>query len=207
MGACSGYGTYVSTDWKKGINEIIEDAEAMYGSQEGYSGAENSCNFYYEGSHLEFGKKTKKAEKDLSAFIESRLDRLGSGEGEVIKVGEEGAVICSTEIVEQHGIARFDRGYYLSKMKKEPALLLKIDIHVTGGVRVISGGKVSELKEEVHKLLRNEKYENEYYILTKNKLYLCSGKSVFKKQTKMKTNDKVLVLPQYKFVYYGWYRE
>ena len=41
----------------------------------------------------------------------------------------------------------------------------------------------------------------------KVKTYLCTGKIKQQKATKRETDDKVLVLPFYKYVYYGWFRE
>lgn len=209
MGACSGSGCFVSTDWKTGIREIQRDAEDMYGEQDGYSGAPNSCEFIYKGEYFELGKNTKKATEQLNAFIDSRLDCLGTGDGEVIKVGIDGYVIINTVFKEVFGYAPFDRYYFLQKMGREPALLLKENPYKASTMNfvIVEGGTISELKKSAHKLMRQEKYSCNYYILSKNHLYFCTKEEVKKEKTSRKTNEKYLVLPLYKFIYYGWYRE
>ena len=98
MGACNGGGTFIDSNWRRGIALVQEEAERENGHRDGYSGAPNSCHFSYYGQNLEFGKNTKKAQKDLDAFIDKRMDVLGSGEGEIICVGIEYYGIISTDI-------------------------------------------------------------------------------------------------------------
>lgn len=209
MGACSGSGSFVNTSWRRGIEEIQRLAEEEYGTQEGYSGAENSCEFRYLGEYFEYGKDTKKAKKDLNKFVESRLDRLGSGDGEVISVGSVGAVIYNTVIKEVNGQGPFDTRWYLKNRKKGPAVCIKEIITPTGYQKysVVAEGTVAELKKKVHKYLRDDGYTFDYYILNTNKLYLCTGEFVKVEKTKRTTNEKYLVLPLYRYVYYGWFRE
>ena len=203
MGACSGSGYFIDSSWRRGINAVQDDAEREYGHQEGYSGAPNSCYFRYLGEKLEFGKNTKKATEDLNKFIHSRLDRLGTGEGEIIATNLEYYGIISTDIQEV-SYTHFDSRSYLRAMKKGPAVLLKNN---EGYLQKVSEGTIADLKKEAHLELRRNKYEYDYYIVGKTKTYLCTGKVKQQKKTQRVTDDKVMVLPFYKFVYYGWYRE
>lgn len=206
MGACSGGGTFIDSSWRRGIEIIQEEAEREYGHREGYSGAPNSCNFFFAGEKPEFAKDTKKAKKDLNDFIDKHMDRLGTGEGEVISLGIEYYGIISTEITEEIW-AGFDSRYYLKSAKKGPAVLLMPYDRSNSHLRIIAEGTVADLKKIVHKELRNKKYETNFYIVSKTKTYLCTGKIKQQKKTQRQTDDKVLVLPFYKFMYYGWYRE
>lgn len=206
MGACNGGGTFIDSNWRRGIVLVQEEAEREYGHQEGYSGAANSCDFSYIGQKLEFGKNTKKAQKDLDAFIDKRMDMLGSGDGEIICIGIEYYGVISTEISETDW-APFDSRYYLKSMKKGPAVLVEPYDYSYNYMRVIAEGTVADLKKRAHAELRKNKYDKDLYIIGKTKTYRCKGKIKQQKVTKRKTDDKVLVLPFYKFVYYGWYRE
>ena len=206
MGACSGSGSFVDSSWRRGMRLIQEEAEREYGHQEGYSGAPNSCDFFYKGEKFEFGKDTKKARKELNDFVRLRLDNLGTGDGEIISVGVEYYGIISTEIVEENWVS-FDSRYYLKNAKKGPAVLLKPYSFGDNYMKVVAEGTVADLKKIAHSELRKEKYETDYYIVSKTKTYLCTAKIKQQKKTQKQTDDKVMVLPFYKFIYYGWYRE
>lgn len=206
MGACSGSGSFVDSSWRRGIGLIQEEAEREYGHREGYSGAANSCSFRYLGEKLEFAKDTKKAQKDLNEFIRMRMDNLGNGDGEVISLGVECYGIISTEIKEENWVT-FDSRYYLKSAKKGPAVLVQPMDGRSGYMRVIAEGTVADLKKTAHSELRRNKYETDYYIVSRSKVYLCTGKIKQQKKTQRQTDDKVMVLPFYKFIYYGWYRE
>ena len=206
MGACNGGGTFIDSNWRRGIALVQEEAEREYGHRDGYSGAPNSCRFMYFGEKFEYGKNTKKAQKDLNDFIDKRMDMLGSGDGEIICIGIEYYGIISTEISETDW-APFDSRYYLKSMKKGPAVLLEPYDYVGQGMLVIAEGTIADLKKVAHKELRRSKYDKDLYIVGKTKNYVCSGKIKQQKVTKRETDDKVLVLPFYKYLYYGWYRE
>ena len=149
MGACSGGGTFIDSSWRRGIEIIQDEAEREYGHQEGYSGAPNSCNFFFVGEKFELGKDTKKAQKDLNDFIDKRMDRLGTGEGEIISLGIEYYGIISTEIIEEIFV-NFDSRYYLKKAKKGLAVLLMPYDRSNSYMKVIAEGTVADLKKIVH---------------------------------------------------------
>lgn len=195
MGGCSGGGSFKSTDWREGINKIIEEAEDYYGHQEGYSGAANSCEFRY------LGDKSKLSKKELEKYIDGRMDMLGNGDGEVVNVGIVGYYVIKTK-VEPARYLGFDTREVTRGMQR-PAILVE-ERH--GYPRKIAEGTQAELKQKVHQLLRSCNYNKTYYILTRKASYLCSGDIKEYKTTKQKTTDKQLVLPVYKFEYYGWYR-
>ena len=206
MGTCSGGGSFIDSSWRRGIELIQQQAEEEYGHQEGYSGAPNSCNFRYYGEKFEFGKNTKKAQEEFRKFRELRMDNLGTGCGEIISVGIEYYGVISTEIKEEQWVT-FDSRYYLREARKGPAVLLKPYDFSSTRMKIVAEGTVADLKKIVHFELRKNKYEQEYYIVSKTKNYLCTGKIKQQKTTQRQTDDKVLVLPFYKFIYYGWYRE
>lgn len=207
MGACNGGGFFVDSDWRRGISIVQKEAEREHGVEDGYSGAANSCSFRYVGQKLEFAKKTKTAEKELYKYIDERMENhLGSGDGEIIKLDVEYYGIITTEIVEEI-YTHFDSRYYLKLMKKGPAILIEPYDYDGSYYRIIAEGTVADLKKKAHAELRKSKYDKDLYIVGKTKTYLCTGKIKQQKATKRETDDKVLVLPFYKYVYYGWFRE
>ena len=104
MGACSVSGKFKDYNWEHGIRLIQEEAEAYYGHQDGYSGAENCCSFSFGGSCADMSKK------DLDKFIDKRLDELYKGHGEVLKGKIVEYAIIETEIVETLFLSFDSRG-------------------------------------------------------------------------------------------------
>lgn len=196
MGACNGGGSFEAFDWREGIRNIQDEAESYYGHQEGYSGAANSCSFSYGGD------KRGLTKKQLDKFIDERMENLGTGDGEVVKVDISGYGIIKTQ-VQPAGFLRFDTRELMRGLKR-PAILIE-DAGYTQ--RKIAEGTQAELKRKVDSLLRSCNYSKTYYILTRKDSYICSGNIKNVKKTTQKTTEKQLVLPLYKFVYYGWYRE
>ena len=194
MGACDVSGKFKDYSWKRGIRQIQDDAEAYYGHQEGYSGAENCCSFSFGGSCADMSKK------ELDKFIDKRMDELYKGHGEVLKGKIVEYAIIETEIVETLFLS-FDSRSYLRNMKKGPALLVKL--LENGYPRLMKEGTVADLKKYAHRLLREDKYNYEYFIIGKTKTYSCRGKVKYQKLTKKQTDEKHLVLPVYEFYYYG----
>lgn len=199
MGGHAGSGFYYNTNWKAGINKLQAEAEKYYGSQDGYSGGANSCSFVYMGEYPNF------KEKDISNFIKKQLDLLSNGEGGVIQVGIHSYGVFSTSVTEVEYLP-FDSKFILKRMTKGPAALVQCD-KFSNKPYIVKEGTVVELKKKVHTFLRNNKYENNFYIVGKNKSFICTGQYKEVKKTKRITNDKIMVLPFYKFVYFGWYRE
>lgn len=196
MGACDVGGTFKAYDWRSGIQRVIEDAEAYYGHQEGYSGAANSCSFSYKGD------KSSLTKKELNAYIDSRMDNLGKRDGEVILVGIEGYDIIKTEYVPQ----TVDDPLFIKRLfvgQKGPALLLVYDWR-SNNYKIERAGTIAEMKALAHIRLRSENYEKNYTILTKKGKIVCKGVVTNVKKTTRKTDEKNLILPIYKYMYYGW---
>lgn len=207
MGATSSYDFYVDVDWKRGIYNVHIGHYDSYKYNNRISSCWNNCSFSYKGKYFDLGKDTNKSREELMDFMSSRLEKLRNGEGEVIAVGQEGFLIYSTEIEEYTRPAPFDRQFYYKRRKFGTAVLIKEEKKNYGytDYTVISEGSLAELKSKVHSLLREDKYAYKYYIVTKDKLYICKGKYVERKKTTRQTSDKYLVLPLYKFFCYGWY--
>ena len=196
MGACSISGSFVDSDWKKGMNRVQDEDEQYYGYQDGYSGASNSCSFCFRDVSVK--------EKDIQKYIKDRLEVLGSGDGEVIPLGIESYAVCSAVIFECP-YPPFDSRSYLRGCK-EPAVLLKLNRRrgATNFYKEISAGTVSDLKKQAQMLLYKDKFETDYYIVGRSKTYKCTEKRVIYKKTNKKSTNEILVVPLYKFLYYGW---
>lgn len=202
MGACSGSGTFVSIDYNSGIREIQQADEEYYGSQDGYSGATNSCDFRYKGDYSD----KFKSNSEIRQFIEKRLESLSNGNGEIVCIGIDSYIIYTTRIAETDYAEFIDTGSVYKNRKKGPAVLIKYDPSVKYPITVAEG-TISELKKLVHTELRDCKYQYDYYIVGKTKLYYCSYNAKKQRTTQRKTDDKTLVLPVYEYLYYGWFRE
>ena len=222
MGACSVGGSFYSTDWRSGvgcrfgkdretgkivskeltgmsgIDAIVEEARIEYGDDP-YSGTVATCSFRY------IGDISYKKEKEIDKYINERMDDIDKRAGEVAKVATMGYIICNTNISEiKYGLP-FDSRYYLRQARKGPAVL--VEERGNGYFRVVEEGTVAELKKAAHQLLRQNNYGTYYYLVGKNTSYFCTYKGKFQAKTTRKSDDKNLVLPVNKYVYYGWAAE
>lgn len=220
MGACGISGTFYSTDWHCGIGPrfsysyrtreeifdevrgsgifyIKEEASRMYGDDP-YSGSAATVDFYLNKEDL-----SKKDEDFIEAYMKNRMGKLGKRDGEVVKIGESGFLICTPKI-EPISRCNFDSLYYLRNMKKGPAVLLE---EYMGQLRVVQEGTVADLKKEAIACMLYHKFNREYYIIGRSNNYLCTCEPKYQKKTTRKSNDKTVVLPVYKWLYYGWAAE
>lgn len=198
MGAVSVGGQFKGYDWATGIRAIQEEAAAEYGHQDGYSGAENSCNFSYAGdkSHL------KKSE--LNKFINDRLESLYKRSGEVICIGIDEYHIISTRYEEQKNTFRHSEFEETRKLAKSKYAVIILSGRWGEDCECIfKGTTLSECKNFVHKWLRNNYYKTTAYIVGNKKVIRCDGDVKRCKKTKRVSDDKILVLPVKKFAYYG----
>ena len=108
MGAYNIEGTYVSTDWKTGIEEVQKAYTEEYGYQEGYRGGPNCVSFTYKGDFTSLPKLS------LRKYIHKRMDVLGKREGEIIKIGNVGYSIRQAKIKDNGATPSFLKRY-LSK--------------------------------------------------------------------------------------------
>lgn len=193
MGACNIEGTYVSTDWKTGIEEVQKAYTEEYGYQEGYSGGPNCVSFTYKGDFTSLPKLS------LRKYIHKRMDVLGKREGEIVKIGNVGYSIRQAKIKDNGATPSFLQRY-LYKVKK-PSVLLKFSLNCFS---VIAEGSVRDMKALAREELRKAKYVGSYYIVKKDKYWKCIGEQKIQKRTQRKTNDKIMVLEMARYEYYGW---
>lgn len=200
MGACEISGTFKAHDWKTGINRIQQEAEEYYGTQDGYSGAENSCSFRYVG---DFSNKTK---SQIKKYIKDRMENMYKRDGEVIKVATIGYTIATTKYQADDKIPGWYRYMEQYIDKHRPATLL-----IGAGdwrCKVLGSGTIAEMKALAHRQLRSINYMQNVYIVTKNKKFIqCSADAKNYKKTTRKTDDKHLVLEYNEYAYYGWAAE
>ena len=200
MGACEIGGKFEAYDWKEGIRRIQEEAAYEYG-HDYYNGAANNVSFRYGGD------KSNLTKKQLDEYVKGCMEKLGTGDGEVIKIGSGGFRLYSTEYKEGTGIPMplsFDSGTKeFLKRSIRPAVLLTCDNN--GRVECHGEGTIAKLKEMAHNKLRSEFYRRDYYILRKNATYICCM-PVWKDQSKTtrKTTPKLLVVEKATYGYYGW---
>ena len=174
MGACNIEGTYVSTDWKTGIEEVQKAYMEEHGYQEGYSGGPNCVSFTYKGDFTSLPKLS------LRKYIHERMDVLGNREGEIVKIGNIGYSIRQAKIKDNGATPSFLQRY-LYKVKK-PSVLLKFSLNC---FTVIAEGSVRDMKALACEELRKAKYVGSYYIVKKDKYWKCIGE-----QKKSKKDSK-----------------
>ena len=201
MGACDIGGSFISYDWKSGIERIQEEASYEYGYQEGYSGAANCVGFSYLGDYR--GKL--KTNKQIDRFIEDRLENhLYKRDGEVICVENAYVKVFTTQFTEHTGTEnRMWRTYIGFSFTTHPATVCTLNNW--GRVDTLFAGTISECKTFAHQYLRKNFYSPEVVIVCRRakKLLQAYGKASQYKTTKRVTDDKHLVVPYYKFMYYG----
>lgn len=222
MGACSISGYFYSTDWKNGlgpkilrnfktgkleIGEIFQsgiypmkEEDRVIHGDDPYSGTISTVSFSLSSTVI--GKKNDKDEF-LDSYVEKRLNKLGKCDGEVTKVCDYGFIICTPEI-KPINYCDFDRMYYLKNMKKGPAVLLERD---QSYLRVVREGTLADLKKEAIQCTLHHKFTRDYYVIGKNNSFYCGCDAKFQEKTTRKSNNKTLVLPVYKWLYYGWAAE
>ncbi len=200
MGACGISGQFKAYDWREGIRRVQEEAQSEYG-YDPYNGEANNVSFSYGGD------KSNLTQKQLSAYIDDRMESLYKREGEVIKVDSVGFTIFTTEFVESTTKPSevswaWNSVVPLLKGAKRPAILIAFDGY--GKPKAYGAGTVAELKQKAHELLRSEFYRRYMYIVKKDKYICCKGKAKQQSKTTRKTDAKTLVVEQGLYRYYGW---
>ena len=184
-----------------GMDIMQEHARSRYNDDDsGYSGDINTILFHRK---MNYDGKT---ESEIEDLIEKRMHQLEKREGEIISVGKVGFVIISTSI-EEEKLPPFDTRTYLRKAEHGPAVLLTPAPIGSDTMRIVTEGKVTELRVWANSLLRENKYNRNYYIVNRERCYLATGEGKFQKKTTRVSNEKTLVLPVYKYIYYGWAAE
>ena len=196
MGGVPVGGSFISSDWSYGIQKIQDEAFAYYGDRDGYSGGANSCNFRYAGD------KSNLSKKQIEKFIDDRMESMYNRDGEVIKVGTKGYRLIKTTFNEE--IIYAPHHYKnLFKGTSYTALLME-ESNRPGLLQKIKGGSFEEMKRAANMELRKINYDKPFYIVTKKKVYICSGEYKEVKTTTRRTDDKTYVMPLHEFRYYGW---
>jgi hypothetical protein len=176
--------------------ELKAEATIEYGHQDGYSGQINSCG----DITLHRPSKPLKTDKQLWDYVQDRMDDMGTGVGEVIDLGIVSYSIAKPVVKEFTGRLQIDFSQYRSV--KDPAILL----HPNG--RMIATGTLAELKEKAKRLVLQETFENDYYIVGKStkKVYVVTGEGKMVKTTTKKSDANCKVIPYHNYVVYGWAR-
>ena len=202
MGGVAVGGTFVSGDWRQGIQKIQDEAREYYGDRDGYSGAENSCCFQYAGDKSDLTKK------QLEKYIEDRMDRMYNRDGEIVRIGIKGYRLIKTTCKEE---TMYSANHYKDLFKGSPfnAYLME-ESYKPGLLQKMSGrndGTLEEMKKAANLQLRHTNYAKPVYIVTKKKVYICWGDYKDVKTTTRRTDEKTYVMPMYEFRYYGWAAE
>lgn len=193
MGGCSIQHTFEHYDWRIGVEDLKREAEEYYGHQEGYSGAINSCCI-----SLHSPKCTLKSIKQAYDYAETRLEFLPNGDGECVRLGLKGYTIIKP-VIEPYPRTK--------NLNFEPE---NIDRHGKPAVLVsksgsfVSNGTLSEMKETAKNLLIRGNFKNDYFIVTKSKVFKCTSEKKQVKTTKQQSNTNQVVLPRHTYVVYGW---
>ena len=79
-------------------------------------------------------------------------------------------------------------------------------IKVTPEGIIKARGTMAELKEKGKKLVLREKFEHDYFIVSKSasKVFKVTGEGKMVKKTSRTSDATTLVLPYHKFIVYGW---
>lgn len=196
MGAAWVTGTFIDTDWKRGIANIKSKADFEYGHQDGYSGAENSCTFKYDGD------MTGKTVEEVKRFLELKESKLSTGMGGVVRLSLEGYANYVLKTAE----SPVDTNLLSYITSDKPAAALKIK---NGIIVVIKEGTLNDLhdiaKSEIKRL--GNKDIKIFLVSKRSKkqisYYLCGTIS----QNKQTGDNVIDSIPIYKYGYYGWCRE
>lgn len=194
MGATEIMHQFEHHDYRIGIRELKKKADEVYGHQDGYSGEINSVDNF----RLHRPTAPIKTNKQLLAYIENRLEKaIETREAEVIDLGVVGYTIAKPVVNEYYGQLQMNPS--LLRGLKEPALLL----NERGGA--IKQGTVASLKEFGKRKVMQERFEHDYYIISKNtpKVYIITGEGKLVKNTSKKNDSSQLILPIHKYVVYG----
>ena len=160
-----------------------------------YSGDINTVNFHFAGSWANMTKQ------EIDKAVDAKLDYIAKRDGNVYRLGEAGKLCVKTKI-EEATFCPFDSRAYLRTAKKGPAVLLE-SLKGSNWYRVVDEGTVTELRATANEMLRKAKYSTEYYIVGRGKNYIATYDAKYHKTTKRVSDDKVLVLPLYQFLYFG----
>lgn len=197
MGATSFMHRFTHHDWRMGVRELQRQAEEEYGHRQGYSGAINSCH------HISLHRPNRvfRDMKDVSDYVRGRLELLDKREGEVMDLGVIGFSIARPVVHEFRGYFPYDPR--LLRGRKEPAALLTVRGFP------LRYGTLGQLKTYGMELVLNEKFEHDYYIVSRNtdRVYVVTGEGRMVKSTTRKSGNGVLVLPYHEWVVYGWAAE
>lgn len=179
------YKVYEGTDWKpvlyKSLNEDYE--------KHGLNSKLNQCTIGYGGDI------SKMSKNDVEQYIFKAKLNLPIGQGVIYKGKMLGYLVCSTFIHETDNIPG-DASWWLSYGKLSEATLLSDQL---GQWQAIACGSLTEMEKKAHVLLREHKYEYKYYIITRDKNYVCSGNISRRKATISKTDSTYLVTPYYEY--------
>lgn len=206
MGACEVMGSYCDYEYSHGINNIQAQLTEEYGTDL-YNGTASTVDFGFIGdfesvrkSYRFVGEKAWR-EKLLSEneFIKERMKNLSKRQGEIIRCEIREYHIFTTDIVTYHFPSM--RMKEMRKGVKKPAVLIK-EGRFFNYVKLFEG-TVADCKKMAHRLLREGLYREEMYIVSRSGVLYCSGNCKKVAKTKRTTNDRTLVVPVYRFRYYG----
>lgn len=204
-------GTYVDTDWYKGLRRLLRQDE----KESVQAGQLKGCKFIYPGDF--YGNYLSWSKEDLDQRLkEDRESRLRNGEGRVIQVGVKGYATLETVFIElnPNNLSKYffennlkiEFNKIFIEQKRNCSELYRILENVDSSTYFLKmvDGTVKELKNLAHWFMRQDLYKAEYVILTKSKAYLCTCKQKYINNRDENTNKDILVLPLKEFMYYGW---
>lgn len=181
-------------DWRIAVKSLSRAAEQEYGHQQGYSGQINAMDHF----NLHQPSVQLLTEAAVRNYIDSRIYHLTKGIGEVIRLGLTGYSIAKAVILEHP----FDIPLSTNTFARLRTSGLLVNATTN---KIVSSGTFESLKADAQRLLLAERFETDYYLLTKNgaKQYLATGQGKFVKSTSRVSDSTTLVLPHYDFVAYG----
>jgi hypothetical protein len=180
-------------DWRLGVRALQEEANKVYGHQDGYSGKINSCDeFSLHTPRVKFAN-----DKEVWKYVRTRLPNIEKSTGEVIDLGITGHAITKP-VIEDYGGIVFNPAK-LQVTNKQAIMLNKSGF-------MVSNGTLEEMKEQGKRRVMHEKFELDYYIISKNsaKVYVVTGKTKYVKSTSKRSDDNQLVRSLHDFFVYGW---
>ena len=203
MGACIYVKTIVSGDIWNDISKLSKLAiERVRDPQDiPYSGDINTISFV--------GPYTKNfySDEEQHEFIDRTINEISKGEGKIFNIGVEYYVKAYVDFQESDinffkrktNSSKEDLAFLYKKFSEDRKFLL---VDETGSY-YSSFKDLSSAKSYINKRILNEKFNTDYFIMSKSSIIFCTGIGDIYKENISPSKD-YLVIPYNKYLLVGW---
>lgn len=198
MGACEIYETVVAGSAREGYDRLVEEAVNMYG-EDSYNGT-ISTTYGYTMKKFDM-PKTKKAEKELNAFIKKCYEKCGKRDAICIDLG----------------VVSYERIKLVKKTKKSSATFRQMYVlKIRKGFNDFRIEKTAEKKSDLDKHIMTYLKKGYEVCIAKEPVNVNHGNTelatysrafeFFKRKPKA-TKDTLEIREMHKYIFVGWAAE